>query len=1223
MSGTSRVGKTGVKEKNGNLFTRNYILLVSALLPAAVLFAAYFIFGIYPFGERSVLSLDLNAQYVYYFDYMYDVLAGKESLFYCWSRNLSGEFAGIIGYYLASPFNWIVWAFPRKMITEGLFVMMLAKAGASGLTSAILLKKHREYSNTTAVTFSVMYALCGFFVVQTMNPMWLDGLIGLPLVIMGVERICERKGFALYVLSLLYVFVTNFYIGYMVGIFSALYFVYFVLADRSKRTCGASVFVVYGFSSIAAVLMSCFMIMPVYMSLSNGKFAFSTPDYTPVENFNIADIFIKLFPTTYDTVRMEGLPILYCGTLALVLAGAYFASGKFTVRERVSGGVLIGLLVLSMYIRPVDMLWHGGQMPNWLPYRYSFFVIFLLWIFGAQAFDGLKKLRTGSVGASFLVLLAMLLFSDYNAGHEYYDTNLIIVIPLLLLAVMSIMALIYRKYGGHIFVKITITVLVSLEMLLNTTVTLFDMDEDIVFSDRSTYLGTIPYSRKITDAIHEMDDGFYRMEKTYHRCVNDPMALRMYGMSHSSSTLNSKAIGLLRSLGFSAREHYTRYDGATMFTDDVFGVKYVLSQYKCYVPYEKTVPIENELNVTVYENEDALGIAYLADKEIIGYSYNEYSPFLAQNRLASMLTGNKALTMFRTISAAAVSFDSFNITVGETTDAHSSYRKINDGDAWISYDIVMPADGAIYMYLPTDYERETQLYINDQYISNYYMNENYSIEYLGTYEEGETFNLRIKLLQDSLYFKNPQFYYIDNNSLRRFGEIMGEMNAETVVTKDSPTELTIELHAEQDSALFTTIPYEKGWTAYIDGEQAEIKSSLDEALMCLDIPRGDHTVTLKFFPAGLELGLIFTSSGAMLFLIMLLIHAEVKRRARNVREVRESGNAARTSDKSSNTEPAEAEEGEGAAEDTVDPDPFSLFDEFETEPIEEINEREVPEETLTAVMPAPKERPADEKPQERPAVSEKAHDGDFEPFAVFNAPPVEQTTEPFKAVKEVPQAEREQPADRAVNAVPEVKVPIRTAESQSKQPNESPKRIEESVPVVIPAVSEVTQTASAEAAPMMQSPKTVEVKAAQERSDRSEEHSDIPSAVPFVPQEDHSDEPETEKGITLSRPAHEAFLAFSSFIDENFGENMPAVIAEVSPPEPPAEVSPQPAVIAEVSAAQTKAVSEGASAPVFEELPDVTSYDEISYDDISFEGIFAEPPPPIIPESPDPRDDRR
>ncbi len=1229
LSGLSGSGMPSLSEaKNGNFFTRNYILLVSALLPAAVLFAAYIIFGIYPFGERSVLSLDLNAQYVYYFDYMYDVLAGKESLFYCWSRNLSGEFAGIIGYYLASPFNWIVWAFPRKMITEGLMAMMVAKAGAAGLTSAILLKKQRGYSNCTAVTFSVMYALCGFFIVQTMNPMWLDGLLGLPLVIMGIERLCEKKSFALYVLSLLYVFVTNFYIGYMIGIFSALYFVYFILSNRSEKIRGASVIVVYGFSSLAAILMSCFMIMPVYMSLSNGKFAFSTPDFTPVENFNIADIFIKLFPATYDTVRMEGLPILYCGTLALVMAAAYFASRRFSARERVSGGILIGILVLSMYIRPIDMLWHGGQMPNWLPYRYSFFVIFLLWIFGAQAFDGIKKLRPRAIGTAFVILLGMLLYSDCNAGHEFYDTNLIIVIPLLLLAVMSIMAAVYKKFGGHMFVKVTITVLVSLEMLLNTALTLFDMDEDIIFSDRSTYLGTIPYSRKITDAIHEMDDGFYRMEKTYHRCVNDPIALRMYGMSHSSSTLNSKAIQLLKSLGFSAREHYTRYDGATMLTDDIFGVKYVLSQYKCYVPYENKVPIENELNVTVYKNEDALGIAYLADKEIIGYSFSEYSPFLSQNRLASMLTGNKALTVFRTLSNSSVSFDSHNITVGETTDAHSSFRKINDGDAWISYDITMPESGAIYMYLPTDYERETQLYINDQYLSNYYMNENYSIEYLGTYDEGETFNLRIDLLQDALYFKNPQFYYIDSDSLQRFVDIMGEFNEETSVEVNSQqTELNIEVNAEEDCALFTTIPYEKGWTAYVDGEAAEIKASLDDALICLDISKGSHSVTLRFFPAGLELGLIFSSSGAMLFLIMLLISAEVKRHARVAAIKNGNEPSSRPDIKEDNEEivsedsdSADSPENISSSEENEDgeEDPFKLFDEYESDSIDEINEviedSSEDESFKTSTMMISEVKSIDDGSECKDDLSlENLHsiektdaEGNFEPFAVFNDIPAEPENKPFQADDSV-SARTEfgetQPPKSVTNEIisSTFAAPLSEFSKETELGEEYAQKTDNYIKNIGKSDSEVEQVE-----PVMQN--------GGEELVYFQNHALESAKQVEYGEPNELDDPKTEMGKTLPKPAHDAFLAFSSFIDENFGGNTPAVIAEVAQSDMRQNI---PAVIKELPDAHTKE-PEAIEPTHFEELPDVTSYDEISYDDISFEGIFAEPPP-IIPETPDNR----
>ena len=858
---------------------KNRAYFLSFFLPALILFVSYIFFHVYPFGTRSVLSLDLNAQYVYYYDYMYDVLAGKESLFYSWSRNLSGEFMGIIGYYLASPFNWLVWMFPRTMITEGLMTMMLAKAGASGLAMAFLLKKHRGYSNATSVMFSVMFALCGFFVVQTMNPMWLDGIVALPLVVMGVERICDKRRFKLYVLSLVYIFVANFYIGYMIGIFSALYFLYYMASGKSKNkcfgeVCGATL--MYGLSSVSAILMSAFMILPVYKSLSNGKLSFTDPDYTPVENFNLADIFIKLFPATYDTVRMEGLPILYVGTLALVFAAVYFAAKSFPARERIAGAALVGIMVLCMWVRPVDMLWHGGQMPNWLPYRYSFVISFLLMLFGAQAFEHIRVIRSKVLGLTFVLLLGIILFCDLNGGHDYYDTNLIMLIPLGVLAIICIMAYVFKRYADHPAMRATMTAAVCLEMLLNTVLTLYDMHDDIVFSDRSTYLGDIPYSRKITDEIHEQDDGFYRMEKTYHRCVNDPIALRMYGLSHSSSTLNSKSIDFLKSLGISAREHYTRSDGSTVLTDDILGVKYVLSKYACYVPYNQTLDIDNEINVTVYENPDALGIAYLADSDVIGFSYNEYSPFIAQNKAAAMISGNKALTIFRPADNYSLSHG--NVTVGTTTDGHHSYHvKDDDDEAWIQFDIIMPDDGYLYMYLPTSYERETYLYVDDQYRSNYFKYENYGSEYIGYYFEGDTVSIKLKLLEDSLYMKDPQFYYANEDSLDLFHERMDLLNAETVLTRTGGAELTLEVDAPEDCALFTSIPLEEGWTAYVDGEEVPLFGAFDNALMCIEVEQGRHTIKLSFFPAGLRTGIILTISGALLFAIMILAAMRMRR----------------------------------------------------------------------------------------------------------------------------------------------------------------------------------------------------------------------------------------------------------------------------------------------------------------------------------------------------------
>lgn len=863
---------------------------LSFLLPVVILFGSYIVFKVWPFGERSVLSLDLNAQYVYYYDYMYDVFAGDESIWYSWSRNLSGEFMGIIGYYLASPFNLLVWMFPREWITEGLMTMMLAKAGAAGLTCALFLGKHRGCRRTTTVAFSVMWALCGYFIVQTMNPMWLDGLVALPLVAMGVERICDKRKFLLYVLSLVYIFVANFYIGYMVGIFSALYFVWYLASGKSANRCFGEVcgsVLMYGAGSVSGILMSGFMILPVYKSLSNGKFAFSAPDYSLVENFNIADIFIKLFPTEYDTVRMEGMPILYAGTLALICSILYFTCRRFSARERISSAVFIGIMVLCMYIRPVDMMWHGGQMPNWLPYRYSFMISFLLIIFGAQAFDKIEKVRGKGFAAACLVPLAMLLYADFADESEYYEQVLTVVVPLACLAVMLILAWAYRKKIGSVTMCVILVICVSGETFLNTAQSLYQMHDDIVFSTRESYRWDIPRTREVTEQIHEQDPDFYRMEKTFHRCVNDDIALRMYGMSHSSSTLNAKAIALLKSLGFAAREHYTRYDGATELTDDIFGVRYVFATDSRTVPYTDTVPVETDTAITVYKNTDELGVAYLADDSIIDFDLNEYSPFQAQNKLASMLAGKKGTAVFKAIDD--ITFDSDNIKIGSTTDSHYSYRKKNtDDDAWIEYTVTVPADGPVYMFLPTKYERETQLYVNDIYRGNYFLYENHGIEYLGTYSKGDSFRLKLKLLDDAVYFTNAWFYYIDSASMERFHAAIDELNAGTTLTRTGGCTLELTVDAPRDCALFTTIPAEEGWTVQVDGEYVSWDTCLDESLICVPVSQGKHTIVLNFYPAGLSNGLILTGIGMMILAGMVIVCSMIRRRDEELLAERES-----------------------------------------------------------------------------------------------------------------------------------------------------------------------------------------------------------------------------------------------------------------------------------------------------------------------------------------------
>lgn len=264
---------------------RNLFLLWAFLIPAGLLLLFYISRAVFPIGEGSVLILDLNGQYVSFFEELRNKLLGGGSLLYSWSRTLGGEFLGIFAYYLASPFSLIVCLFPARFITEALLLMFMLKAGACGFTMALYLRSAYPGRKVVTVAFSTLYALSSYAVVQAHNTMWIDELIFLPLLVLGIERLIKEKKFLLYTVSLAYCAMSNFYIGYMVCIFTSLYFFYYYFAKSGNgennltgerlhllRSLGRMLL----FSAIG-LLIAAAVICPAYVSLAFGKNEFSTP----------------------------------------------------------------------------------------------------------------------------------------------------------------------------------------------------------------------------------------------------------------------------------------------------------------------------------------------------------------------------------------------------------------------------------------------------------------------------------------------------------------------------------------------------------------------------------------------------------------------------------------------------------------------------------------------------------------------------------------------------------------------------------------------------------------------------------------------------------------------------------------------------------------------------------------------------------------------------------
>ncbi len=837
--------------------------LIIFLIPFCIMFLAYGFFGVHPFGDESVLVLDLNAQYVYYYEAFRDAFWGDGSFIYSWSRNLSGEMFGIFGYYLASPFSIIPILLPREIMTYSIELMELCKLGACAVTFAFFLKTRRTSKTFTLFIFSSMYALCGYAVVQLMNPMWIDGLIYLPLIFVGVEKLIEKGKMFPLVLPLGLMFIANYYIGYMVGILTAFYFLYyfFFIDERPEKKKTIAIFVKFAISAIVAILFAAVVLYPVYNSLQLGKFDFSTPNFSLTAQFELVDMFTMLMPFSYDTVRPEGLPFIYSGVLTIILVPLYFMNKNIKTRQKICNGLFLALLITIMYVKPLDMAMHGFQTPNWLPFRYSFIFSFLLVVMAAQSFERIEGISIKQLGGVFFGALAFVVYIESERLDHIQPFEAILVSIIFLAIYFGALYLI--KKGKSYNIKASLLILVCCELFLVTLKTVVDIDSDVVYSNYSSYVGYIETGREMVDLVEEQDDSLFRMEKTFQRTVNDAMAFGMKGITHSSSTMNAKAIDFLAELGYANRGHYTKYRGQTMLTDDILGIKYIGSKTSEDFNYDQFLSYQD---IVVYENADALPIGYMADDAIRNVILSGDNPFINQNSLLSALVSSEQKSYFNHIKIDDIFYN--NLTVSNYSGHDKYVPTSSEGNSSIIMTITAPNDQQIYAYFPASYERKVNIKVNGESNGVYFETENYCIISLGRFSEGETIEFEMELTDDELFMKDQYFYYLDEDLLAQDVATLAEGGWN--ITNFTETYLEGEITAKENQVMFTTIPYEEGWTIKVDGVEVE-PIMLADAMIGIEVPEGTHTVTMKFLPDYFLLGIAVSAFGLILVVAIFFI----------------------------------------------------------------------------------------------------------------------------------------------------------------------------------------------------------------------------------------------------------------------------------------------------------------------------------------------------------------
>ncbi len=496
----------------------NKLLYLSAFILSAMLISALMALnGIEPFGsERTILWVDAGGQYISYFSYYKEMLTGGRSREFSFAKLIGGDMAGMVAYYLLSPFNLLLLLFPVEKLPRAFAVMGVLKIAAAGLTAAIFFKS-RGMAREKALLLSAAYGFMSYNIIYLPNIMWLDGVIILPLIAMGIDRICENKSSLLYIAALAYGIFTNYYIGFMLCCASALYFVYKLIKGEVKAFSAA---LRYGTVSVMAGFVNMVVLLPVLKSLE-GTSKSSLPLNqliglsTQLSFRELAKHILLPSVTMADMSAM--LPNVFTGFVIAALCGVFFLLIKIPLRNKISATFAALVFAVSFYFTTPYYLWHGFAAPVCFEYRFAF------------------------VAAFFMILIA-------GEGLENIKLPEIIVYSLLVLNCASLL-----WYGNKNYAECNLPA--------------------------NGFTAFVRENSPAVEQVkaREPQDSFYRIEKDYSYNLNDAMTLGYNGLTHYSSGEKLITRRALQEAGYSKTEAYGYYgNGSTLASDGMFSIRYLL-----------------------------------------------------------------------------------------------------------------------------------------------------------------------------------------------------------------------------------------------------------------------------------------------------------------------------------------------------------------------------------------------------------------------------------------------------------------------------------------------------------------------------------------------------------------------------------------------------------------------------------------------------------------------
>lgn len=836
-----------------NQSRRGYI--AAFLLPMVILFLAFAIFHIFPFGTKTISTSDMSNQYIAIMSYFKNNLFHIGNLKYTFSVGLGINFFSVLTYYLMSPINLLALLFPSQYIPIFFELNLVIDICLISLTtyfffrnSTILNHNRDKNSEIWGILFSISFALCNYFIAYSINVMWFNVVILFPIVLFSFEKIIlggNRLSHFWYYALLTLSIIINYYIGLMLLIFLALIGVWWVVIETIRRTWTKRQLLICLFlitDTILAIGTSTIVTLPSYVAQKGVE------QSTFVLSLNHLYSAKQLIASPFTGAVRGDAPLITVNIMCLLIVAYYLFSKQFSVKNKVVSLSFLVTLMLSSWFMTPYMMWHAFSMPNGFHQRESFLIVFVICALSYYILNSVNYLKVPllllSAGSVLVILsIGFLLFKLIPVN--YYVINVIA----LIVSLFSLL-LYYKKK----FYQKVIICLMFVSPIIIVLASFYPFQKTLAFMNLSSYQKVEQPTRKAIDSIKIRDKGFYRIGSAYQINMNDPLLYNYPGVSGYVSQQPTAMTDYLSSLGYYQKHQWFRWsqynNGSTRAVDSLLGIKYVLNSNQNIIRETQqinsfpTFNLANNLyskkvlrgnNIVVMKNNNAFPMTFTLCKNTINsLIYNPSQNIFEQlNFVFSNIAGNKKMYTKNVINNIDDNSDTFNILASQT--------------------------GEMYLYIPTNHEKlpeEIVVYVNGKKINTLFgknLNGENGICPLGFYKNQSSINVKIKGLSSKM---NPLIYSENQDLLNKLTAASNNNHVQMI--KKSNSSLVIKTDKNfKSQKLGIAIPYNQAWRAKIDGKSLATEPCLGY-LTSVNVPNGSHKLTFRYEVPWLKEGSIIS-----------------------------------------------------------------------------------------------------------------------------------------------------------------------------------------------------------------------------------------------------------------------------------------------------------------------------------------------------------------------------